>query len=136
MIWAVDVESHEELKRQLAQCEIDGERMMAEIERLRGAERNYQSAHDLQDEKIERLRTALKPFADIADLVNHTERRDGERVFELPRKPPAVGYFTLVREDFRRAAKALEQKASEECPWCKTVHAGSCGRLISGGQSD
>lgn len=60
--------------------------------------------------EIERLRTALKPFADIADLVNHTERRDGERVFELPRKPPAVGYFTLVREDFRRAAQALEQK--------------------------
>lgn len=41
----------------------------AEVERLvaerRAAERNYQAAHDLQNEKIERLRAALKPIAKI-----------------------------------------------------------------------
>lgn len=75
---------------------------IAEIERLQEAKRR---ALAIAKENVA-LRAALKPFADIADLVNHTDRRDGERVYELPRKPGGAGYFTLVREDFRRAARA------------------------------
>jgi hypothetical protein len=87
--------------------------MQAEIDRLRADYlricRGHDQLHNERDDaraEIKRLRTALKPFADIADLVNHTDRRDGERVYELPRKPGGAGYFTLVREDFRRAARA------------------------------
>lgn len=61
-----------------------------------------------KDEQIKRLREALKPFADIADLVKHTDVRDGETVYRLPN--PSGGYFTLVREDFRRARKAFSRK--------------------------
>jgi hypothetical protein len=61
-------------------------------------------------ETIEKLRAALKPFADIADLVNHTDARDGETVFRLPAKDGRQ--FTLVREDFRRASKAFDESAS------------------------
>lgn len=32
------------------------------------------------EEEIERLKKALTPFADVADLVEHTDKRDGERV--------------------------------------------------------
>lgn len=61
--------------------------------------------------EIAALREALEPFAGIANLVNHTERRDGERVFELPKLDG--GYWTLVREDFRRAKAAYEQAVGE-----------------------
>lgn len=76
------------------------------IERLRDAKRRALAIADERSKENVALRAALKPFADIADLVNHTDRRDGERVYELPRKPGGAGYFTLVREDFRRAARA------------------------------
>ena len=52
-----------------------------------------------------RLRAALKPFADISGLVEHTPRRDGELVFSLPN--PEGLHYTLLRDDFRRAAKAF-----------------------------
>lgn len=79
---------------------------IAEIERLQEAKRRALAIADERSKENVALRAALKPFADIADLVNHTDRRDGERVYELPRKPGGAGYFTLVREDFRRAARA------------------------------
>lgn len=64
------------------------------------------------DAKIARLRTALKPFADIADLVNHTDVRDDETVYRLPARDGSR-QFVLLREDFRRAREASgdEQKA-------------------------
>ena len=58
-----------------------------------------------QCKKIERLEAALKPFADIADLVRHTDVRDGETVYRLPN--PKGGYWTLTRKDFRQARAAV-----------------------------
>lgn len=91
----------------------------AEIERLQGVKRRSLAIADeraLEAVKIraenKRLRAALKPFSDIADLVEHTPRRDGERVYELPK--PDGGYWTLVRADFRRARLAYEQSRRSE----------------------
>lgn len=63
------------------------------------------------DAETVRLRAALKPFADIADLVDHTDVRDGETVYRLPARDGSR-QFTLVREDFRRAGEAFGNEQS------------------------
>lgn len=65
---------------------------------------NMKGVRAIVDERT-KLRAALKPFAQIADLVNHTDIRDGECVMRLP--CAGRGPFTLVREDFKRAAAAF-----------------------------
>ena len=55
--------------------------------------------------ELQRLRAALKPFSDIADLVRNTDVRDGECVYRL--RNPEGGYFTLQRKDFRNARATL-----------------------------
>jgi hypothetical protein len=71
--------------------------LIDECERLR-------SLAEGREEVIE----ALKPFSDIADLVNHTPQRDGEIVFRLPN--PAGGYFELERKHFTAARAALSHQ--------------------------
>jgi len=41
------------------------EELQATIDQLASHIRNYQAGHDLQEQKIERLRAALEPLADI-----------------------------------------------------------------------
>jgi hypothetical protein len=54
------------------------------------------------------LRQALQPFANIAPFVEYTDHRDGEIVHrQFDRDGKKV---ELVKEDFRRAARALPRQ--------------------------
>lgn len=57
------------------------------------------------EERLAKAAEALEPFAEIAPLVETTDRRDGERVHEQRRADGS--YHVLTRDDFRRARTAL-----------------------------
>lgn len=59
------------------------------------------------DQGVRALLKAVKPFAELAPLVEFTDQRDGERVHE--QKDPATGKYTvLYRKDFRRLKLAYD----------------------------
>jgi len=57
--------------------------------------------------RIDNLVNALRPFAEIADMVQVTNKRDGERVHE--QRMPDGSFYTLYRKDFRAAKEAYDQ---------------------------
>lgn len=60
MALAIDTDTHEEMKRQLAQCEKEGQDMAAEIERLQHAVALYSEGSEREGAEIVRLRAAIK----------------------------------------------------------------------------
>lgn len=62
-------------------------------------------------DRIEALEAALKPFAQIAPSVEHTDHRDGDVVH---RQRTPSGYAELTKADFRRALAALPSSDLEK----------------------
>lgn len=88
--------------------------------------------------QIERLRTALKPFADGADQIPSTwpEHRALLIGEDHPDNPKSYCLLLARVTDFRLARAAYADQQRAPCAWCKEIHEGPCSRLISGGQSD
>lgn len=67
MAISVDAESHEELKRQLAQAEADGQRMAEQMNLRRDALGRALALAEAQARQIGRLTAALQTIADNCD---------------------------------------------------------------------